>query len=233
MIVCFQTAHTQHTHTHKMSDTKGILEALSALLTREKLGEWRKQREMLRFNLQQLWGAYGATFCTIWDADEATFPREARLAALLAAKEDVDAGGEVLSMMAEQLLPEFYVAAGGLLEDVPADEMEEKEKKETEAEPKAEAETESKEKVAVDFAKMMREATEKRDVESPVFSFAELEEQLNEIERREEADEEKKGVALEGMKVVRSCLLLQFLSSLMIVVIAQCKEYADQPDPEV
>ena len=207
-----------------MSEEKKLLDALGSVLTREQLSDWRKQREGLRSNFRQMWEAFGDTFRTIWEADEEVFPREAKLAALFAAKEDTDDGNAMLVALSESLLPEFYVAADSYLEEQKED-----------GEGKTEETTDDSEmKISVDVCELMELCYNKRDVETNVFSFENWSCFLKEMEKEDTDDEkeEKIKATMEGIHVVRSCLLLHFVASLLLVVVSQCKEFMEQDHPE-
>ena len=207
-----------------MSEEKRLLDALGSVLTREQLSEWRKQREGLRSNFRQMWEAFGDAFRTIWEADEMVFPREAKLAALFAAKEDTDDGNAMLVALSESLLPEFYVAADSYLE----------EPKKTDEQEETEKTDETEMKLSVDICQLMELCYDKRDVETNVFSFENWSTFIEEMKQESTDDdkEEKAKATLEGIHVVRSCLLLHFVASLLLVVVSQCKEFMDQDNPE-
>lgn len=162
-----------------------------AALGEEQLREWRKQREQLRSNYRQLWGTWGGKFREVWETSDASV----RLAMVLAARDDAG-GGELV----DSFVPEAACAV-------------------TTAAAQAGLATQEDGDLAADapgLCELMQLAYDVRDVETGVWSYSAADALADSLET-----DSARAAARDGLRVGRSCVLLQFASALLLLVTAQ------------
>lgn len=200
--------------------------ALLQVLNADQLRAWRKQREQLRSNYRQLWGVSSDQFRQRWCGESRP---EVLIAMSLAAREDIENGNTHLALLLDALLPELAVLVGRLaqrIEGPQTTEDEEKEKEEKADDQEGFSSTSKEDSLAkeeeqdIDLCDIMTRAAENRDVETSQFSVASVDSYVQSLTD----DESTRQTAREALLVGRSCVLLQFCTCMLLLVMADATE---------